>query len=283
MHKICYNIIKDTFLQEETTMTTAPKHIRAPRIVAASLMGFLALVLSVPSLYLLNRSAEAMEGESAVYMLTRWGLSVEGALLMIGLALAVALGGTAAWVFLRPARMKVAVAAGYPAVGAVETAAPTANTAESPEITVNSTVAQPCKTVPLPQFAVTPNGYELADNTPIRVYHTRIMGSSLLEGGNRQATLCRCRAGEILILKTKFLDDGSRAVACYTTSGDLLGSLDASVVRSIRECYPRHRIGAVLERIEGGGPRPYEGYIAVTVYRTPPVADLGERIKPRRA
>ncbi len=193
-------------------------------------------------------------------------------MLFIALLTGVALIATAALILLRPRRVKLALTEADAARDPLQ----------SPKNTVNATVAKPGKTGDLPSLAVTPNGYEIASNKPVRIYHTRIMGTAFAEDGHGRGTLSASRVGDILILKTATRADGSRAVSVQTAAGGALGYMDTAIVQSIRRQYPAHRIGAVLERIEGGDGRPYVGYMAVTVYHTPDVAQSTEAGRGRR-
>ncbi len=259
-------------------MTTVRKCSRVPQIILASVLFLIASVLLVPTLLVLIVSlAITVPPNSLAGILARYGGNPEGHIVIGLFLLGLVLAGSAVFLLLRPRRMRVPLSAPATATDA----------AENGQNTANSTVVKPCKTGDLPCSAVIPNeskNLQATESKPVRIYHTRVMAAAFIEDGDRQAALAGCRVGDILALQTKATMAGGSVVLFRTVTGTTLGLMDASLVRTIRETYPGHRIGAVVERVEGGRGRPYVGHIAVTVYQTPmPTAPApGKRRRARK-
>lgn len=107
---------------------------------------------------------------------------------------------------------------------------------------------------------------------PVRVYHSRIMGATVVgnRGRNRQQVLASLLAGDMLVCRSSPRADDAAAIGLFTVSGEQVGYLDSNLVGEIKVRYPHHRIGAILETVRGGNGSPLTGEIRVTVYRVAP-------------
>lgn len=259
-----------------SAVATPKKSSNAPRIIAAVVLGFWSFSLLAPSvLCVLLMVAgigrvDADFGETVRWLSTRFfGDEVLSHLPFAMLLLGLVLLGAMLLVLLRPRRLLLPLTAGETRTASGAAPATAANTAANGQNTAKSTVDSPCETGDSPQVTVASNGHKLDENIPVRTYHTRVMAATFAEGGNRQGAIAMCAVGDILSLSTKDTESGTSVVLFRTVTGTTLGLMDATLTRTIRESYPGHNIGAVIERIEGGAGRPYTAHVAVTVYRRP--------------
>ena len=101
-------------------------------------------------------------------------------------------------------------------------------------------------------------------------FYTHLMGTAFANPGgrDRQKILSELHAGDVAICSTvvKRGEDETETVGIFTVRGEQVGTIDVSVLRAVRESYPDHRIGVTIERVSGGGGRPYTCAVRVGVY-----------------
>lgn len=101
-------------------------------------------------------------------------------------------------------------------------------------------------------------------------FYTHLMGTAFANPGgrDRQKILSELHAGDVAICRTvvKRGEDETETVGVFTVRGEQMGTIDVSVLRAVRESYPDHRIGVTIERVSGGGGRPYTCAVRVGVY-----------------
>ena len=101
-------------------------------------------------------------------------------------------------------------------------------------------------------------------------FYTHLMGTAFANPGgrDRQKILSELHAGDVAICRTvvKREEDETETVGIFTVRGEQVGTIDVSVLRAVRESYPDHRIGVTIERVSGGGGRPYTCAVRVGVY-----------------
>ena len=101
-------------------------------------------------------------------------------------------------------------------------------------------------------------------------FYTHLMGTAFANPGgrDRQKILSELHAGDVAICRTvvKRGEDETETVGIFTVRGEQVGTIDVSVLRAVRESYPDHRIGVTIERVSGGGGRPYTCAVRVGVY-----------------
>ena len=101
-------------------------------------------------------------------------------------------------------------------------------------------------------------------------FYTHLMGTAFANPGgrDRQKILSELHAGDVAICRTvvKRGEDETETVGIFTVRGEQMGTIDVSVLRAVRESYPDHRIGVTIERVSGGGGRPYTCAVRVGVY-----------------
>ena len=101
-------------------------------------------------------------------------------------------------------------------------------------------------------------------------FYTHLMGTAFANPGgrDRQKVLSELHGGDVAICRTVVkADEGeTETVGVFTVRGEQVGIIDVSVLRTIREQFPDHRIGVTIERVSGGGGRPYTCAVRVGVY-----------------
>lgn len=144
----------------------------------------------------------------------------------------------------------------------VRVAAPAAATAEA-ETTEEATAETDGVTDPETEAPV-------ASPRLVGSFYTHLMGTAFANPGgrDRQKILSELHAGDVAICRTvvKRGEDETETVGIFTVRGEQMGTIDVSVLRAVRESYPDHRIGVTIERVSGGGGRPYTCAVRVGVY-----------------
>ena len=110
-----------------------------------------------------------------------------------------------------------------------------------------------------------------SDPRLVQEYHTNLLGTAFANAGgrSRQQILRETRAGDVVVCRTVAMrsEEETETVGVFTVKGEQMGIVDQSLLRSIRQKYPDHRIGLTVERISGGRGVPYTCALRVEVYR----------------
>ena len=106
----------------------------------------------------------------------------------------------------------------------------------------------------------------------VGTFYTQLLGTGFANPGgrDRQRILSELRGGDVAVCRTvvKAAPGETETVGVFTVRGEQMGTIDLSVLRTVRDRYPDHRIGVTIERISGGRGVPYTCGVRVGVYRS---------------
>ena len=215
---------------------------RIPAMV--TLLGGLALVgWSILTVVIGGPRHPEVEGMGLAYLaefITKYGLRVYFLIMAVGLSLCL----TSVALFLMPLRRRVTAdadaSAQTPSAAEATTQPPVAFVAESADL--------------------------------IRIFRSRMLGTAFCNPGgrNRQLILREAKVGDVVTcrpLGDRTMDEYD-AVGIFSVKGEQMGLMDTALFYSICEQYPHHRMGIIVERVNGGQGIPYECCIRVSIYRS---------------